>query len=275
MLDLEPDMVDSKSMVEDGGMAELQIRMFPCLSDNYGYLVHDSDSNVTAAIDTPEAAKVNAALQDNGWELTHILNTHHHFDHSGGNLDLQSKWGCTIIGSKSDAARVPGIQQQVADGDSFDLGGHSVRVLDVSGHTQGHIVYYFENDGVLFSGDALFALGCGRLFEGSAEQMWSSLQKVMALPDDTLVYCGHEYTQANARFAVTVEPQNAELQDRVKQIDLLRSDGKPTIPSNIGLEKRTNPFLRPMSGDLQKTVNLVGAPLVEVFAETRRRKDNF
>lgn len=256
-------------------MAELQVNMFPCLSDNYGYLVHDSDSNITAAIDTPAAAAVNAALQATGWRLTHILNTHHHLDHAGGNLELQTKWGCTIIGSSSDAARIPGIQQQVSDGDNFDLGGHPVRVLDVSGHTRGHIAYYFENDAILFSGDALFALGCGRLFEGTAEQMWTSLQKVMALPDDTVVYCAHEYTQANAQFALSVEPQNEELVARAKQIDALRAQNKPTVPSNIGLEKRTNPFLRPMSADLQETVGLVGAPLVEVFAETRRRKDVF
>jgi|TARA_B100002003_G_C14142225_1_gene549168 hydroxyacylglutathione hydrolase len=256
-------------------MAELQVNMFPCLSDNYGYLVHDGDSDVTAAIDTPEASKVNAALEATGWKLTHILNTHHHFDHAGGNLELQAKWGCTIVGSSSDAARIPGIQQQVADGDRFDLGGHSVRVLDVSGHTQGHIAYYFEDDAILFSGDALFALGCGRLFEGLADQMWTSLQKVMALPDDTVVYCAHEYTQANAKFALSVEPQNEELVARAKQIDTLRDRGEPTVPSDIGLEKRTNPFLRPMSEDLQATVGLVGAPLVEVFAETRRRKDVF
>lgn len=256
-------------------MADLQVNMFPCLSDNYGYLVHDSDSNITAAIDTPAAAAVNAALQATGWQLTHILNTHHHLDHSGGNLELQTKWGCTIIGSSSDAARIPGIQQQVSDGEHFDLGGHSVRVLDVSGHTRGHIAYYFEDDAILFSGDALFALGCGRLFEGTAEQMWTSLQKVMALPDDTVVYCAHEYTQANAQFALSVEPQNEELVARAKQIDALRAQSKPTVPSDIGLEKRTNPFLRPMSANLQKTLGLVGAPLVEVFAETRRRKDVF
>ena len=148
-------------------------------------------------------------------------------------------------------------------------------MLDVSGHTQGHIAYYFEDDAILFSGDALFALGCGRLFEGSADQMWTSLQKVMALPDDTVVYCAHEYTQANAKFALSVEPQNEELVARAKQIDTLRDRGEPTVPSDIGLEKRTNPFLRPMSEDLQATVGLVGAPLVEVFAETRRRKDVF
>ncbi len=256
-------------------MAELQVHMFLCLSDNYGYLVHDDDSDVTAAIDAPQAAKVNAALEDTGWKLTHILNTHHHADHAGGNLELQEEWGCTIVGSKSDALRIPGIQQQVSDGDSFDLGDHPVRVLDVSGHTQGHIAYYFEEDAILFSGDALFALGCGRLFEGTAEQMWSSLQKMMALPEETLVYCAHEYTQTNARFALTVEPQNQELVARAKQIDALRADGKPTVPSDIGVEKRTNPFLRPMSEDLQNTVGLPGAPLVEVFAETRRRKDAF
>jgi len=256
-------------------MTALSIHQFSCLSDNYGYLIHDPENHLTAAIDTPEASKIEAALAETGWTLTHILNTHHHFDHSGGNEELKKKWGCTIVGSKSDASRIPGIDVQVDDGDYYDFGNHKARVLDVSGHTQGHIAYYFESDDVLFSGDALFALGCGRLFEGSAEQMWNSLQKLIVLPDETTVYCAHEYTQSNARFAITVEPQNTELQQRVEEIDALRAANKPTVPSNLGLEKRTNPFLRPMSRDLQETLGLIDAPLVEVFAETRSRKDNF
>jgi len=249
--------------------------MFGCLSDNYGFLVHDDESGVTAAIDAPEAARINETLEARGWNLTHILNTHHHFDHAGGNLELQSRWDCTIIGAQSDAGRIPGINQEVADGETFDLGGHPVEVLDVSGHTRGHVAYYFSKDALLFSGDALFALGCGRLFEGSADQMWTSLQRLMALPEETAVYCAHEYTQANARFALSVEPGNAELVARAAEIDQLRAEGKPTVPSTIGLELRTNPFLRPTSDEIQRNVGKSGAPLVDVFAETRRRKDRF
>lgn len=256
-------------------MSKLEVHQFPCLSDNYGYLIHDSDNDVTACIDTPEVGPINRALEEKGWALTHILNTHHHFDHAGGNLELKEKWNCTIVGAKNDAKRIPGIDVMVDDGDTYDFGGHRAQVFDVSGHTIGHIAYYFADDAVLFCGDALFALGCGRLFEGTPVQMWSSLQKLRDLPDDTVVYCAHEYTQANARFALTVEPQNDALQARSKEIDKLRAEGKPTVPSTIGLEKETNPFLRPMSEDLQETIGLKGADLVEVFAETRRRKDNF
>ncbi|MDP4598888.1 MAG: hydroxyacylglutathione hydrolase [Pseudomonadales bacterium] len=256
-------------------MHKLQVHQFPCLQDNYGYLVHDSVHNLTAAIDTPEIGPLNAALQQQGWHLTHIFNTHHHFDHAGGNLALKDQWHCTIVGSRTDAERIPGIDVTVGDGDSFDFGEHRVDVFDVSGHTLGHIAFYFPDDHVLFSGDALFALGCGRLFEGTAAQMWSSLQKLLPLPDETLVYCAHEYTQSNARFALSVEPQNADLQARARAIDQLRAAGKPTVPSLLGLEKATNPFLRPMSGDLQRTIGLVDADWVEVFARTRQLKDSF
>lgn len=253
----------------------LEVYQFPCLSDNYGYLIHDNVNNLTATIDTPEIAPINAALATKGWTLTHILNTHHHYDHAGGNLELKEQWGCTIVGSKSDAARIPGIDIEVGDGETFDFGNHSAQIFDVSGHTQGHIAFYFSADAKLFSGDALFALGCGRLFEGTPAQMWHSLQKLLALPDDTIVYCAHEYTQANARFAISVEPQNVKLQARVKEIDELRANGKPTVPSVLGIEKATNPFLRPMSIDLQATIGLSGAELVDVFAKTRALKDNF
>ena len=256
-------------------MATLEVHQFPCLSDNYGYLIHDPDAGLTATIDTPEVAPINAALEETGWKLTHILNTHHHFDHAGGNLELKDKWNCTIVGSRDDASRIPGIDEQVGDGESFRFGNHDVQVFDVSGHTIGHIAFYFAEAQKLFCGDALFALGCGRLFEGTPDQMWTSLQKLMVLPDQTGVYCAHEYTQANAAFALSVEPQNDALQNRSKEIDDLRSAGRPTVPSTIGLEKETNPFLRPMSVDLQSNLDMVGADLVSVFAETRRRKDSF
>lgn len=256
-------------------MSKLIVHQFPCLSDNYGYLLHDPETGATAAIDTPEVTPILNALEEKGWTLTHILNTHHHFDHAGGNLELKEKTGCTIIGPKGEAQRIPGIDIALGDGDTCPFGSREAKVLEVGGHTLGHIAYYFPQDGIAFVGDALFALGCGRIFEGTAEQMWTSLQKLMGLPDETVVYCAHEYTQANARFAATIEPANKALQERIREIDAKRAEGKPTVPTTIGLEKATNPFLRPMSEDVQKTLNLVGAPLVDVFAETRARKDSF
>lgn len=253
----------------------LEVYQFPCLSDNYGYLIHDAKHGLTATIDTPEVGPINAALESKGWKLTHILNTHHHYDHAGGNLELKEQWGCTIVGSGPDADRIPGIDVKVSDGDTYDFGDYTAEVFDVSGHTIGHIAFYFASEDMLFSGDALFALGCGRLFEGTPDQMWTSLQKLKALPDATTVYCAHEYTAANAAFALSVEPDNGALKTRVEEIRQLRAEGKPTVPSNLGVEKATNPFLRPDSPHLQDTVGVNGSDLVAVFAETRRRKDNF
>ena len=253
----------------------LEVYQFPCLSDNYGYLIHDTVNNLTATIDTPEIGPINQALEDKGWKLTHILNTHHHFDHAGGNLELKSRWNCTIVGSKSDAKRIPGIDVEMADGEIYQFGDHQAMVFDVSGHTIGHIAFYFADDHMLFSGDALFALGCGRLFEGSPEQMWTSLSKLKALPDNTTVYCAHEYTAANAAFALSVEPDNQALQSRAAEITSLRAANKPTVPSNLGVEKATNPFLRPDSDALKRTLDMADASDVAVFAETRRRKDSF
>ena len=253
----------------------LVIRQFPSRSDNYGYIVHDPDTGDTACIDTPAVRETNDILEAEGWQLTHIFNTHWHDDHAGGNLALKEKWGCTIVGSAIDPERIPGIDIQVGDGDQYTFAGLSAQVFDVSGHTNGHIAFYLESDDALFCGDALFALGCGRLFEGTPSQMWTSLQKLMDLPDNTRVFCAHEYTEANAAFALTVEPQNDALQSRAREIDDLRSRNEPTVPSTIGEEKATNPFLRPMSQDLQTTIDKVDAPLDAVFAETRRRKDNF
>ena len=256
-------------------MSKLQIHQIPCLSDNYGYLIHDPEADMTAAIDTPDVGPIEAALRTHGWELTHILNTHHHADHAGGNLTLQEMTGCTIIGPRDEADKIPGIEKEVGDGDTFLFGTHEVRVLGVPGHTLGHIAYYFEEAEVAFVGDALFALGCGRVFEGTPDQMWASLEKIMALPDDTKVYCAHEYTQANAKFAITIEPGNADLVARVKEIGTLRARGEPTVPTSIGLERRTNPFVRPDSEGIQKMVGLSGASNAAVFTEVRHRKDNF
>ena len=256
-------------------MSNLKIHMFPALSDNYCFLVHDEPSGLTAVIDTPEVPAIEAALDETGWELNYILNTHHHFDHAGGNAELKDKTGCTIVGAANDAKRIPGIDVLLKDGDVFELGHSKAHILEVPGHTSGHIAYWFADDSVVFVGDTLFALGCGRLFEGTPAQMWTSLQKLMALPDETVVYCAHEYTQGNAKFALSVEPDNAQLVARSDAIDQARARNEPTVPTTIGLEKSTNPFLRPMSEGLQGTLNMTGADLVDVFAETRARKDQF
>jgi hydroxyacylglutathione hydrolase len=256
-------------------MADLQIHQFPCLNDNYGYLVHEPSSGKTAAIDTPEVEPILTALSEKGWTLTHILNTHHHFDHAGGNAALKEKTGCTVVGPKGEEEAIPGIDRAVGEGDIVELGAAKARVLEVPGHTRGHIAYVFSDNKVAFVGDTLFALGCGRLFEGTPQQMWTSLNKLMALPDETIVYCAHEYTQSNARFALSVEPQNQELTARARDIDAKRARGEWTVPTTIGLEKATNPFLRAASPTLRATLGMPSASDVEVFAETRKRKDNF
>jgi hydroxyacylglutathione hydrolase len=256
-------------------MTPIFIQLVPCLKDNYAFLVHEPRGAVTALVDTPEVEPVERALASTRWRLTHILNTHHHADHAGCNLAFKEKWRCTIVGPKADRDRIPGIDIALGDGETFELGNAPVRVIDVPGHTRGHIAYHFPNDDAAFVGDTLFALGCGRLFEGTPSQMWSSLSKLMALPDKTRVFCAHEYTQANARFAITVDPENAALRERFARVDELRGAGAPTIPTSIGLEKATNPFLRATTPGVQAALGMIGAPAVDVFAETRRRKDRF
>ena len=256
-------------------MAGLLIEQFPCLQDNYGFLVHDPASGLTAAIDTPEVEPILAALKRRDWRLDYILNTHHHWDHAGGNLALKEHTGCTIVGAAADAQRIPGIDLQVTDGDHFELGAAVAEVIDTPGHTRGHIAWYFADDQALFVGDTLFALGCGRLFEGSPEEMWHSLQRLAALPDATRVYCAHEYTQSNARFALALEPDNEALRRRAAEVDALRAAGQPTVPTTIGAEKAANPFLRAANPTLRAQLAMPGAGAVEVFAEARRRKDHF
>jgi hydroxyacylglutathione hydrolase len=256
-------------------MSELVIHMFPCLNDNYGYLLHDAESGATAAVDTPDAAAILAELGARGWRLTHIFNTHHHADHAGGNLELKRQTGCTIVGPRADAARIPGIDVEVGEGDVVSLGEHRATVHDTPGHTRGHIVYHFAGAHAAFVGDTLFAMGCGRLFEGTPAQMWSSLQKILRWPDDTRIYCAHEYTQSNARFALTVEPGNAALRERAADVDRRRAANLPTVPSTLAEERATNPFLRPGSRLLRDTIGLPQGADVEVFAKTRALKDAF
>jgi hydroxyacylglutathione hydrolase len=254
-------------------MATLQIYQFPCLSDNFGVLIHDPEAGLTASIDAPEAAKVTAALEQKGWKLTHILTTHHHADHTGGNAALKAATGCTIVGPRNEAAKIPGIDETVGEGDTFAFGSHQVQVLDTPGHTAGHITYVVPSAKAAFVGDTLFAIGCGRVIEGTPQMMWESLEKLMALPKDTAVYCGHEYTQANARFALTIEPDSAALQQRAREVDQMRAAGKATLPTTIGLELETNPFLRPHVPAIQKRLGMESRPEWEIFAEIRERKN--
>lgn len=258
-----------------GATSKLEVHQFPCLEDNYGYLLHDPDSGFTASIDTPEVTAIEHALQEKGWQLTHIFNTHHHFDHAGGNLELKEKTDAVIVGPRKDARRIPGIDIHVGNEDNYFFGKHEMIVFDTPGHTTGHVIFYFPDAGFAFVGDTLFSLGCGRLFEGTPEEMWKSIQKVLQLPDETELYCAHEYTEANAEFAVTMEPQNPDLLERAAEIKRLRAARLPTIPTTVALERKTNPFMRPTSAEIRKTIGLPDAPDTEVFAEVRRRKDNF
>ena len=256
-------------------MSKLKIHQIAVLNDNYIYLAHDSETGSTAVVDPAVSGPVLDALAEKGWTLTHILNTHHHNDHTGGNLELKQQTGSIIIGPKADAERIPGIDVEVSDGDTYQIGNATAKVFDVPGHTRGHNSYWFSESNALFSGDTLFSMGCGRLFEGTPAQMVNSLAKFTALPNQTRVYCAHEYTQSNGRFALSIEPKNEALQTRMSEVDSLRIAGKPTVPSTIGEEKATNPFLRASSSELQKTLGLEGIDLVDVFAETRKLKDNF
>jgi hydroxyacylglutathione hydrolase len=241
-------------------MASLEFHQFACLTDNYGVLVHDPVSGNTASIDAPDAQAVESALQEKGWTLTHILVTHHHWDHTQGIDDLKAKTKCHVIGPKEEADKINTLDEVKTDGDRFTFGGENVDVISTPGHTLGMINFHFTQSNVVFTGDTLFALGCGRIFEGDPEMMWNSLSKLAELPPETIVYCGHEYTQANAKFSLSIEPDNKALIKRASEIDALRSEGKPTLPTSIGLELETNVFLR--AGNAAE------------FARIRAAKDN-
>lgn len=256
-------------------MADIDIQIIPALSDNYIYLMRDRGSGAVAVIDPGDDEPVKAALNRLGWRLTHILITHHHADHTAGNLSLKTAYQCPIVGPAAEAARIPGLDEQVAEGDTYKVGDAEAKVIETPGHTLGHISFWFEDSNALFCGDTLFVLGCGRLSEGTPEQQWSSLRKLKALPNDAEVYCGHEYTQANARFALSCEPDNETLQEKAREVDELRAAGKPTVPSTIGLEKAANPFMRCDDNKFVKAAGLSGKKPAEAFAEIRKRKDNF
>jgi hydroxyacylglutathione hydrolase len=251
-----------------------QIRQFKCLDDNFGVLVHDPATGATAAVDVPEAAPVLGELKSAGWSLTDILVTHRHKDHVGGIPEVLKTFpDARVHVPHAEAAQIEGQHRSVRDGDVVKVGNLSARVIETPGHTVGHIVYVFDADKLLFAGDTLFAMGCGRVFETPADVMWNSLQKLAALPPETQVYCGHEYTLANGRFALTVEPRNAQLQKRVKDVEALRAAGKFTLPTTIALELATNPFLRAPNPTIRQNVGMQDASEAAVFAEVRERKN--
>src|SRR5438105_2020885 len=237
-----------------------QTYLFGCLSDNYGVLLHDPSNGATASIDAPEAAPVEAALKKTGWRLTDILVTHHHGDHTGGIAELKKRYKCRVVAPRKEAAKIPDVDITVREGDFVTIGSFVGRVLETPGHTAGHIAYWFKSEKMVFVGDTLFSVGCGRLLEGTADVMWPSLLKLRGLPPETEVYCGHEYTAANVHFALTIEPKNAALRARADEVVKLCDAGRPTIPSTIGSELQANPFLRADLPEVAAAVGLAGAP---------------
>lgn len=257
-------------------MSRLLIETLPVLKDNYIHVLHEPESGATAAVDPAVAQPVLDLLDRRGWSLTHVLITHHHADHVGGNLDLKAATGAKVVGARSDSHRIPGLDWEVGGKDSFLVGHAAALVLDTPGHTSGHICFWFPDQHALFCGDTLFSLGCGRLFEGSPAQMWDSLQKLRELPDETQIYAAHEYTESNGRFAKLLDRANPDLSERLDQVAALRRQGLPSLPVRLDRERRTNPFLRADHDSMAHAVGLSGgADPVQVFAELRRRKDVF
>ncbi|MCI0430785.1 MAG: hydroxyacylglutathione hydrolase [Rhodospirillales bacterium] len=256
-------------------MSRLAIHQVPCLKDNYAYLLRCPETGATAALDPSEAEPVLDAAAAKGWRITHVLNTHHHWDHVGGNGGIKAATGARVIGPEPDRDRIPEIDETVAEGRPFRLGNAEATIFFIPGHTKGHMAFWFPESEALFCGDTLFTLGCGRLFEGTPREMWTSLSKLRALPDEARVYCGHEYTENNARFACAIDPGNAALAKRAEQVRAARAEGRPTVPERMAEERRTNPFLRADDPALAAALGMAGASPVSVFAEIRRRKDNF
>jgi hydroxyacylglutathione hydrolase len=252
-----------------------ETRLFLCLKDNYGVLLHDPDSGATAAIDAPEAAPIEAALEATGWKLSDILVTHHHADHTDGIRALKQTHKCRVVAPAKEVAKIPAVDETVREGDEVAVGGLSADVIETPGHTLGHIAYWFHADQIAFVGDTLFSIGCGRVIEGTPEMMWHSLIKLRDLPDDTEIFCGHEYTAANIKFARTIEPDNPVLAARDAQVQQLIAESEPTIPVTICDEKLANPFLRADLPEVAAGIGMAGKPAVEVFAEIRARKNRF
>lgn len=253
----------------------LEIVTVPCLADNYAYLAHDAATAATAVIDVPDASAVLNALRGRGWRATHVLITHHHDDHIAGVESLSAATGARVFGARADAHRLPALEEGLVAGDRIRIGLEEAHVIDVPGHTVGHIAFHFPLSRALFSGDSLMSCGCGRLFEGTPAQMWQSLSNMATLPDDTLVYSGHEYTASNIRFAQSVDPDNAALADRAARVAALRAQGLPTLPVSLAEERATNPFLRATDPAMKRRLGMPDASDADCFAELRARKDSF
>lgn len=251
----------------------LEIHQFPCLSDNYGYLLHDPESGETACIDTPDAEAYLREAGHKGWQITQVWNTHWHPDHAGGNQAIKAATGCTIVAPEIDAAKIGGVDRTVRHGDVVKIGAHEATVIDVGGHTNGHVAYYLPQEALAFVGDSLFALGCGRMFEGTPEQFWTSLTRLRALPAETVLYCAHEYTASNARFALHADPDNAELREYVAEVERRRAANQPTVPTRLEEELAANPFLRADNADL--AARWGGGDAITTFAALRAAKDTF
>ncbi|MEM1151462.1 MAG: hydroxyacylglutathione hydrolase [Pseudomonadota bacterium] len=252
----------------------LKVHQFPCLNDNYGFLAHDSETGETVAIDTPDGDRYLEEAKALGWSIHQIWNTHWHPDHTGGNLVIKQQTRCKIIGPTGEAEKIPGIDEEVSGGDTLQLGALSAEVLDVPGHTIGHVAFHLPSASAAFVGDSVFALGCGRIFEGTTDMMWESLLRLRELPPETTLYCAHEYTQANARFAETIETDNAALHAYIVEIDAKRARGESTVPMPLSREIETNPFLRADLPSLQAAMGHAGDASA-TFAEIRGRKDRF
>lgn len=254
----------------------IDVAQFICLNDNFGLLVHDRATGATASVDAPDGAAIAAEAERRGWPLTHLLITHHHLDHIEGAQILKERFpGMKIVGAAADAHRLPKLDVAVADGDEVALGASRSTVIATPGHTTGHVAYYFPDDDAVFVGDTLFSLGCGRVFEGTMDEMRLSLERLANLPGETLIYCGHEYTQSNGRFAITVDPENPLLRERLAQVDALRAEGKYTLPTTIRLENDTNPFLRVEDSLVKQAMGMGDADPFAVFAAMRTRKNSF
>jgi hydroxyacylglutathione hydrolase len=250
-----------------------EIRTFTCLSDNFGYLIHDGATKATASIDAPEAGPIIKALEREGWTLTDILITHHHHDHVGGVAELKQKYGCRVVGPHDKNAKIANVDVRVGNADVVKVGNLLARVLETPGHTLDHISYVFDNEKALFAADTLFSIGCGRVIEGNHPMMWDSLLKLRTLPDDFKLYCGHEYTASNIKFALTVDADNPALKARAEQVTRLRAENKPTIPVLLGEEKKANVFLRADDPQIAVKLHMKGAGAAEVFGELRERKN--
>ncbi|MEH6629910.1 MAG: hydroxyacylglutathione hydrolase [Halopseudomonas aestusnigri] len=253
----------------------INVKQIPLLSDNYCYLLRDDETGAVAVIDPGDAKPVLDEAKRLNWQITDVILTHHHYDHVDGVAEIKTQTGATVTGPTKDNHRIDHLDRTVDGGDTLTFGSQTAKVFYVPGHTLGHIAYWFGKANILFPGDSLFALGCGRLFEGTPEMMWQSLQQYLTLPEQTVVYCAHEYTLANADFALTIDPTNKNLIQRVAEIRKLRSEDKPTVPSRLDEEFKTNPFLRPNDPHIREQLKMVSATDAEVFKEIRLRKDNF